>query len=570
MFGVLVVVAPSGRTGYLSAFSGMLEGCWEVEGFAPPLFDPAARDRFWPACEEALRTFERQLKSLAEAPEAIALRARRQAQEARHAAERESLRRRHAENRRLRHDARLEWTRAAVGDPERRAGLHALDQLSRADEVEQRRLAADHRRACTELSSAEQTFQAQRLALESLRAEHSRAAWRQIAEGYRIPNARGEEKTLAALFAPRLPPGGAGDCAAPKLLAHAYRHGLRPLALAEFWWGAPPATGGFTPGAYFPACRAKCGEVLPWMMEGLPMPTPPQRPSAAIPGLESERFQDATPLEGGHSGELFLVQAASGRAVLRVYRREPDRALIDAALLRRMRGLIPVPEVLDARPAAGSPAFTLTTFEPGVRLETVLPRADEELLGRLADSVVEVLARLSGVSFARAGMFIDAELNLSSELTPPGGLVAWLEHQAKASRLSVWSERELKALHDLCVEADALLATLKRTCLVHSDFNGKNLLVDPTSGEVTAVLDWEFAHAGLPVSDLGNLLRFERGSAWEAALLARARERLPIHRDELEALAQAADLWALMELAGRTGDNPVATRAHALLRERIR
>ena len=43
------------------------------------------------------------------------------------------------------------------------------------------------------------------------------------------------------LFAPAMPPGGAGDCAAPKLFGHAQRAGLRPLALAEFWWGTPPA-----------------------------------------------------------------------------------------------------------------------------------------------------------------------------------------------------------------------------------------------------------------------------------------------------------------------------------------
>src|SRR5262245_24021025 len=51
MFGVLVLAAPDGRIGYLSAFSGMLAGRWHIDGFAPPRFDPVARDRFWPAAE---------------------------------------------------------------------------------------------------------------------------------------------------------------------------------------------------------------------------------------------------------------------------------------------------------------------------------------------------------------------------------------------------------------------------------------------------------------------------------------------------------------------------------------
>ena len=59
MFGVLVVAAPDGRVGYLSAFSGMLGGRWQVEGFAPPLFDLSAFEKFWPAGEEELRILER-------------------------------------------------------------------------------------------------------------------------------------------------------------------------------------------------------------------------------------------------------------------------------------------------------------------------------------------------------------------------------------------------------------------------------------------------------------------------------------------------------------------------------
>ena len=55
-----------------------------------------------------------------------------------------------------------------------------------------------------------------------------------------------------------------------------------------------------------------------------------------------------------------------------------------------------------------------------------------------------------------------------------------------------------------------LLDTVPRVCLVHSDLNPKNLLFDPDTLALTGVLDWEFAHAGHPFTDLGNLLRFDR------------------------------------------------------------
>ncbi|WNG31689.1 RluA family pseudouridine synthase [Cystobacter fuscus] len=106
------------------------------------------------------------------------------------------------------------------------------------------------------------------------RAELSRRLWRQLTGTYVLPNARGERQSLASLFAPEPAPGGAGDCAAPKLFAWAYQHRLRPLALAEFWWGAPPLTGERHAGGYYPACRSKCGRVLPYMLEGLPVEPP--------------------------------------------------------------------------------------------------------------------------------------------------------------------------------------------------------------------------------------------------------------------------------------------------------
>lgn len=124
-------------------------------------------------------------------------------------------------------------------------------------------------------------LEARRREVAHVRAERSRSLWRQLSAGFEVPNARGERRSMSELFAPRPPPGGAGDCAAPKLLACAYRHGWKPLALAEFWWGAPPLGGGRQSGAYYPACDNKCGTVLPFMLEGLDVDPAPARPTAA-------------------------------------------------------------------------------------------------------------------------------------------------------------------------------------------------------------------------------------------------------------------------------------------------
>jgi tRNA pseudouridine32 synthase/23S rRNA pseudouridine746 synthase len=116
---------------------------------------------------------------------------------------------------------------------------------------------------------------------------------RRIHDAYRVPNARGERRPLRELFTPGEPPSGAADCAGPKLLAHAYAHGLRPLALAEFWWGAPPSSGGRIAGAFYPACKDKCGPLLPFMLEGLHVASPRVfSPASAGGGELSIVFED--------------------------------------------------------------------------------------------------------------------------------------------------------------------------------------------------------------------------------------------------------------------------------------
>jgi aminoglycoside phosphotransferase (APT) family kinase protein len=131
--------------------------------------------------------------------------------------------------------------------------------------------------------------------------------------------------------------------------------------------------------------------------------------------------------------------------------------------------------------------------------------------------------------------------------------------------LGAWTAEAYDRLLAVADRAAEILDGVRRTCLVHSDLNPKNLLVDPQTLEVTGVLDWEFAHAGLPVTDLGNLLRFERDRPFAGAVLDTYRERVVDAADDVLDQARAADLHALVDLASRRGENPVTEQAHDLL-----
>jgi aminoglycoside phosphotransferase (APT) family kinase protein len=278
-----------------------------------------------------------------------------------------------------------------------------------------------------------------------------------------------------------------------------------------------------------------------------------------------------SPLPGGYSGETFAVGSGDDAVVLRIYRRQPERAPIDASLLRLMRGLVEVPPLVEVRLAtADSPAIVVTERMYGVPLDTVLRRPpqglDWETLGR---ELGRALGVLSGVPFLGPGFFTDAHLTVSAA-GMPHDLAEWADFHRGTSRLASWPERDWQALTELVdhaqvtLDADAARGPA-RTVLVHGDFNPKNILVDPREGAFTGLVDWEYAHAGSLHTDLGNFTRFERDDCLVGPMVEAFVDTAPGQVRDPVVNGRAMDLWALIELAGRTPPNPVCELASRLL-----
>lgn len=276
-----------------------------------------------------------------------------------------------------------------------------------------------------------------------------------------------------------------------------------------------------------------------------------------------------SPLSGGWSGETFLADTAGESSVVRIYARPGHRGdaahEVDAALLRLMLGLVPVAEVLEVRradAASGLPALLVTSFVEGTRGDELLPTLGPADLALVGERLGGLLADLAGMPMLRSGPFVDGDLTIGS-FADVDGLPEFVE--AHVAALRGFEPDDVVGLRVVAEEAQAQLDTVRRFSLVHSDFNPKNLLLDPETLEVTAVLDWEYAHAGHPYADLGNLLRFDRDEAFADAVLAAYTARRGGDPASALALARAADLWALIDLAARAGENPVADRSHERL-----
>lgn len=122
-----------------------------------------------------------------------------------------------------------------------------------------------------------QTSEAQIRLLKNRRKQHSNNLQQQLFDHYHFLNQAGQTKSLTEIFADasyKNPPAGAGECAAPKLLQYAFQRGMKPLAMAEFWWGQSPKSASWQHGRFYPSCREKCRPILAHMLEGMVLEKP--------------------------------------------------------------------------------------------------------------------------------------------------------------------------------------------------------------------------------------------------------------------------------------------------------
>lgn len=260
MFGVLIVSQKEniGETAFLAAFSGTLDGKTQHPYFVPPVFDLMAPGCYFQEEEERISSINERIASFP--PYEGDLASLHAQMEAELAAYKEQMQQSKAERDALRH--RLPADELAKEEPQ-------LIRQSQYQKAEYRRLkqAWEQRIFAEEAPLRERREQIERLQRE--RHQRSIALQQWLFRQFVFLNALGETKALPELFAPAVPPSGAGECCAPRLLQAAYREGLQPLCMAEFWVGASPKDEIRHDGHFYPACNSKCRPILRHMLRGL-------------------------------------------------------------------------------------------------------------------------------------------------------------------------------------------------------------------------------------------------------------------------------------------------------------
>jgi len=269
MYGVLLVETPSGEQQVLKAFSGILNGNSVIEGWVPPIpgGDSVALESARTLV--ALETMKQELIALQQLPqrqqyEALSLEFKIRLQE---------LSVRHCQRKHERQQDRQRLHQIFKGEALAGA-LEQLDEQSRQDGITRRQLKREQNAALQSLRQVVERVDTRIRELKQQRLALSRQLQTQMHASYRLSNFMGESLSLSELMPGGSIPTGTGDCCAPKLLHYAAAHSLKPLAMAEFWWGSSSANDGKVQGDFCGACAERCQPLMGFLLSGLPQRFP--------------------------------------------------------------------------------------------------------------------------------------------------------------------------------------------------------------------------------------------------------------------------------------------------------
>lgn len=285
MFGVLVVEDSSGEIGYIAAFSGKLGDKNHHIGFVPPVFDILEEDGFFKKGEIELNELNRKIELIENSFEFA------------NAIQFLELLKKEGEEKINTFKAWLK-SEKQKRDEIRLENIDILSQVefeklneqlkneSISQQLEFKRL---KKSLAHEISELEQNTYGELRELKELRATKSAVLQQAIFREYKFLNSKKQNQSLLEIFSKtvfKVPPAGAGECAAPKLFQYAFVHDLKPICMAEFWWGMSPDSEVRVHKQFYPACRGKCEPILAHMLEGIEVEENPMLSQAEVKELE--------------------------------------------------------------------------------------------------------------------------------------------------------------------------------------------------------------------------------------------------------------------------------------------
>lgn len=328
MFGVLVVETPEKELGYLCAFSGKLAGSNNHKGFVPPVYDMLIQGDFFQKEGELIIGINKKIETLENNEDFI--NQSKVYKELKEKTEKDlkdlkaTLRAEKSKRKAIR-------TEAKKNLPEKEYEvLHEQQKTeSLAQQFHLKKVQENWDNLLKEKYDAVLPYENEIAALKKERKLKSAALQNKLFSSYKFLNRAGEGQSLLSIFEQTIfkkPPAAAGECAAPKLLQYAFLNQLKPIALAEFWWGTSPSADIKKHLNYYPACRGKCEPILKHMLEGIELEDNPLLENLAHQKQIEIIYEDADLLVINKPEELLSVpgKSISDSVYTRIKKLYPD------------------------------------------------------------------------------------------------------------------------------------------------------------------------------------------------------------------------------------------------------
>ena len=272
MFGVLVVQNKQNEIGYVAAFSGKLADKSLPEKFVPPVFNMRTEGSFYIKGEAEIDEINSQLGALESNEQYLVL---KKSAKKLHKTIADNLENQRKKMKAAKVGRKLSKKNAIsiLGDLEFKTLTKKLMQESYNDQFLYKEL-LEYYDFKSEKSGKELTVIEDKItALKKARKEKSNFLQQTLFSKYAFLNQQKELKNLLDIFDnPAIkPPAGSGECSAPKLLQFAFSNDLKPIAMAEFWWGISPNSAIRKHKNYYPACQGRCKPILTHMLNGIKM-----------------------------------------------------------------------------------------------------------------------------------------------------------------------------------------------------------------------------------------------------------------------------------------------------------
>ena len=271
MFGVLIVQNTEGEVGFLSAFSGKLADSNHHAGFVPPVFDMLGEGSFFNEGMAAANIMTQEISVLENEEEYVRL---KNELKNKTALSIEAVKNKKLinKNNKLNRREKRAINKDILNEEAFNLLLDKLGHESRQDHFELRDLKAGWKIKLNEIQINFDQLNKKIIDLKNKRKKHSNDIQQRLFSNYIFLNKDGITKSLKEIFSHTsfaTPPSASGECAAPKLLHYAFKNGLRPVAMAEFWWGVSPGAEIKKHKQFYSACRGKCEPILHHMLEGM-------------------------------------------------------------------------------------------------------------------------------------------------------------------------------------------------------------------------------------------------------------------------------------------------------------